>query len=80
MGLVLYGGFIGHMWRRLTWPLRVMGIGAGLLGIYVLGGQVKAYQLDIPFDGYSVVGVVAYTVLIAGLLAFRHVERRREGR
>ena len=77
VALVMYGGMLGHFWRRLHNPLRLLAVGALGVGVYVLAGQAKAYNLDIPFDGYSWVGVAAYTVVIVALLAVRHVERRR---
>ena len=77
LALVMYGGMLGHYWRRLHNPLRLLAVGALGVGVYILAGQAKAYNLGIPFDGYSVIGVVAYTVLLVALLAVRHVERRR---
>lgn len=77
LALVMYGGMLGHFWHRLHGPLRLLAVGALGVGVYVLAGQAKAYNLGIPFDGYSVIGVVAYTVVIVALLAVRHVERRR---
>lgn len=77
LGLLMYGGMIGHFWRRLSWPLRYLSVAGGGVGVYVLLAQVKAFNLGIPSDGYSATGVVAYTAVITALLAVRYVERRR---
>lgn len=77
--LLMFGGMLGHFWRKLHWPLRLLGVGAMGVGVYVLAGQAKAYNLGIPFDGYSQLGVGAYALVIVGLLAVRRVERKRIG-
>lgn len=78
--LLLSGSFFGTIWPERGWPIRV--ISCGLFGVLLYGFviQIKAFNLGIPFDGYSFVGLVAYTILVAGLVWFirdRNNHRRR---
>lgn len=79
-GLLLSASFFGSIWPERGWPTRV--VIAGLFGVlvYVLAGQVKAYQLGVPVDGFTAVGIVAYTTLIGGQIWFIHERRNRRGR
>lgn len=81
LALLLSGAFFGTIWPERGWPTRV--VCAGLFGVlvYVFAGQIKAFNLSIPFDGFSAVGLLAYTVLLTGFVWFVLRERRtRRGR
>lgn len=74
--LVLGGAVVGSIWAQRGWPMRLVSIGCLLLLVYVLAGQVKAFLIGIPFDYFSWVGVVAYTVLLTGCVWSIAHERR----
>lgn len=80
LSLLMSGWFFGTIWPERTWPIRT--IVAGLLGVlaYSLSGQIKAYNLQIPVDWVTALGVLAYAVLLVGLGWFMHHERNRRGR
>jgi hypothetical protein len=80
VAVLLFGPFLGLLWHDRGWPIRVVLIGLEGMLLYVLAGQVKAFNLSIPFDGFSVVGAVASAVLDVGLVWSVHRERRRYGR
>lgn len=81
VALLFAGAWFGTIWHDRTWPIRVVCIGFGGVLAYVLAGQAKAYNLGIPFDAYSWLGLIAYTVLLAGFTWHRSRERRsRRGR
>lgn len=79
--LLLSGAFFGSIWPERSWPIRVICVGlAGVLA-YVAAGQVKAFNLGVPFDAVSFFGLTVYTVLLTGLGWFIHRQRRtRRGR
>lgn len=79
VAFLMYGGFVGFAWRGRQWPTRLLLLGTWIVLLYALAGQAKAYMLNIPFDGFSVVGVVGLSVFNVGLLAVRHKERNRLG-
>ena len=78
-GLLLSSSFFGAIWPERTWPIRVVCIGLFGVLVYVFAGQIKAFNLGIPFDGFSALGLIAYSVLLVGLVWFVH-ERDRRGR
>lgn len=81
IALLFAGHWFGSIWHERTWPIRVILIGLGGVMTYALAGQVKAFNLDIPFDAFSWLGLIAYTVLLTGFTWQRHRERRtRRGR
>lgn len=80
VALVLTGSALGHIWAGHHSPMRVTFIGGMGVEIYVLAGQHKAYVRDIPFDGYSTIGLVGYTVLLIGLVWLITRERRHQRR
>lgn len=65
--LLLSGSFFGTIWPERGWPIRVVCVGLFGVLVYVLAGQIKAFNLGIPFDGFSAVGLIAYAVLLVGL-------------
>lgn len=67
LALLLVAGFFGTIWPERGWPTRVVILGLAGVMVYVLTGQVKAFNLGIPFDAFSLVGLVAYAVLLTGL-------------
>lgn len=77
--LILLGGWIGDLWPERGWAVRVVLIGAGSANTYVLAGQVKAFNLQVPFDAVSGFGLLAYTVLVVGL-GWVFIERHRHPR
>lgn len=80
VALVLTGQALGHIWAEAHWPMRVTFMGGMLVELYVFVGQHKAYVRDIPFDGYSAVGLLGYTVLLIGLIWLITRERRHQRR
>lgn len=76
------GPVLGHLWPRHSWPTRIVLIGLAVIQVYLLAGQVKALTLNIPFDGYSWVGLVGVATLDIGLLVWvvTAKNRRREQR
>lgn len=80
--LVLTGNALGHIWAGHHWSMRVTFIGGMGVEVYVLAGQHKAYVREIPFDIYSWIGLVGYSVLLVGLTWLITRERRqlRRGR
>lgn len=76
VGLILGGALLGSLWARRGWPLRTVTFGGLMVLIYVLAGQVKAFLLDIPFDWFAWLGVVAYAVLIVGCVWSIRAARR----
>lgn len=80
LALMLTGNALGHIWSQFHWPMRITFIGGMIVELYVLVGQHKAYVREIPFDGYSFVGLVGYTVLLIGLIWLITKERRQHQR
>lgn len=79
--LLLSGSFFGSIWPERGWPTRIVIVGLGVVLLYVSAGQIKAFNLGIPFDGYSAIGLVGYVVLLVGLGWFITAQRRnRRGR
>lgn len=79
--LLLSGSFFGSIWPERGWPIRVICVGLFGVLVYVFVGQIKAFNLDIPFDGFSMVGLLAYSVLLSGFVWFTAREQRtRRGR
>lgn len=68
VALLLSGSFFGTIWPERGWPIRVVCVGLFGVLVYVFAGQIKAFNLGIPFDGFSLVGLIAYTVLLVGLI------------
>jgi hypothetical protein len=78
--LLLSASFFGSIWPERGWPIRVVCVGLAGVLVYGLVGQFKALNLGIPFDAFSWVGLIAYTVLVVGLGWFvrdRHHSRGR---
>lgn len=85
--LVLAAHFVGPVWsshhipKLLKWPVRIVIVGAGGLLVYMLAGQYKAVDLKVPFDAFSMIGLVSYSVVLLGFaLIIRHERRNRRGR
>lgn len=78
--VLLFGSFFGAIWHERGWPIRVISMGLHAVLVYVFVAQIKAFNLDIPFDGYSVVGLAAETLLLTGLVWFVRDRRYRRGR
>jgi hypothetical protein len=78
LALLLAGQWLGSVWHERGWPVRTILLGAMGVLTYVLAGQAKAYNLGIPFDGFSVLGLVAYALLLAGF--GWHLTRERSRR
>jgi hypothetical protein len=77
VAMLLAGHLLGSLWHERGWPVRVILVGALGVLAYVLAGQVKAYNLGIPFDAFSWIGLTAYAVLLSGLVwHFVHEQRR----
>jgi hypothetical protein len=78
--LLMSGSFFGTIWPERGWPVRV--VCGGLFGVlvYAFAGQIKAYNLGIPFDGFSWIGLIAYAVLAGGLAWFVYDRRTNRGR
>lgn len=74
--LVLGGAVMGQLWHSRGWPLRTVTLGCLLVLTYVLAGQAKAYLIGIPFDYFSWLGMVAYVVLLTGIVWSILHERR----
>lgn len=70
--------WIGDTWHHRAWPARTILLGVLGALIYVMAGQVKAFNLNIPFDWVSAIGLAAYTVLLAGVAW--HTARERHDR
>lgn len=77
--LFLSASFFGAIWPERGWPTRVVCIGLAGVLVYAFVGQIKAFNLAIPFDGFSWVGIVAYAVLVTGLAWFMHDRRTHWG-
>lgn len=77
--LLLFGGWIGDLWHDRGWAVRTVLVGAAAANVYVLAGQVKAFNLGVPFDWVSGFGLLAYTALATGLI-WVFVERHRHPR
>ncbi|UIU47055.1 hypothetical protein [Microcystis phage MinS1] len=81
LAILLAGQWLGDVWHSRGWPARCIFAGALGVLVYVLAGQAKAYLLGIPFDAFSVLGVIAYTLLLTGLVWHTVREHRtRRGR
>lgn len=78
IALLFAGQWVGAVWHERGWPARVILLGALGVLTYVLAGQAKAFNLDIPFDGFSYLGLAAYTVLLVGFAW--HIARERRNR
>lgn len=81
--VILCGDLAGVAWRRIPWPrliwqLRILMVGGLVTLVYVLAGQAKAFDLEIPFDGYSWVGLIGTTVINIGAVWTRHRLATRE--
>lgn len=77
--VLMYGLWAGPGWRERSWPMRLVIIGGGVLLIYVLAGQVKAFNLSIPFDAFSAVGLTGALIFDTGLtLQLKHQHSRHE--
>jgi hypothetical protein len=68
--LLLYAHVVGTKFLHHGWSYRVTSLGFGGLISYASSAQVKAYQRHAPFDGYSVVGLIALTLLLIGLTLY----------
>ncbi len=80
VAVLLAGQWLGSAWHDRGWPTRIiLSGGIGIL-VYVLLGQVKAFNLDIPFDWFSVIGLGAYTVFLVGLIWHTRERLLRRGR
>lgn len=76
---IIFGAaLLGEVWVTHARRLRVLVIGVGVVLLYVLAGQAKAYLYHVPFDGYSWVGVAGFGIVIIGtLIAMSYVRRGR---
>ena len=74
--VIIGGAVVGNLWHARSWPLRCITLGCLGVLVYVLAGQVKAYLIGIPFDGFSWVGVAAYVVLLGGSAWHLSIDRR----
>lgn len=68
--LLLYAHVIGTKFFNKGWSYKLTSLGFGGLISYASSIQVKAYKRASPFDGYSTVGLIALTLLIAGLTLY----------
>lgn len=79
LAAVLMSGPVG---RRVVphrgWPLRVLLVGMFILLIYLLVGQVKAFNLHIRFDWVSAIGLIGALTVDTGLAWFLRQQRRHE--
>ena len=76
--LIVGAALLGRLWHARTWPLRTVAVGLMLVQVYVLAGQAKAVLIGIPFDAFSWVGVIAYSVVLIGCsFAMTHERRGR---
>lgn len=83
---LLYSHLIGRLWRgpkepiprALLWAIRVTLVGIAGVALYVTAGQIKAAQLDTPFDAYAWLGLLSVTVVDVGLAWLIREQRRRE--
>ena len=67
--VLAWAPFLWAYWHTFRpWWIRAVVIACAGPWVYVLRGQAKAYDLSIPFDGTSWIGVVAFAVLDAVLL------------
>lgn len=80
VALFISASFFGTIWPERGRPTRVVIVGLGVILVYVFVGQFKAYRLHIPFDLFSMIGLVGYTVLLVGGSWFIHERRNRSGR
>jgi hypothetical protein len=80
IALLLSGMFFGTIWPERGWPIKVVCIGLGLILLYLFAGQIKSFNLGIPFDGVSWLGLIGYTVLVFGLGWFIHDRHPRRDR
>lgn len=78
--VLLSGTFFGSIWPERGWPIRTICVGLFKVLVYVFVAQIKAFNLDIPFDGFSAVGLISETILLAGLVWFVRDHRDRRGR
>jgi hypothetical protein len=70
VSLMLYAHVIGTKFFSHGWSYRTTSLGIGGLISYASSVQVKAYQRQAPFDVYSIIGLVALTLLLIGLSAY----------
>lgn len=70
VALMLSGVFFGHIYPERGWPIRIICAGLFVVLVYVFAGQVKAFNLGIPFDWFSAIGLVGYVILDVGLAWF----------
>lgn len=74
--LLLAGGFFGSIAPERSWPIRVICLGLFGVMAYVTAGQFKAFNLEIPFDSVSWIGLISYSILLTGLAWFAVREQR----
>ena len=79
IAITLTGALVGTLWpkHQREWHWRAIGLSALAVLVYVFTGQIKAFLIDIPFDGFSWVGLIALLLANGALIWSLHHEEKK---